>query len=163
MANSFPSSWSKGGMHCSTVGGRHHTHIWNPWSTAIRQDINLLSFLMKDICRMLGIDKLNTTASHPECNGAVEKFDRTLKTMLRKLGLQWDQCLSGVLSAYCNRPHSTTGEKPSYLLFGLSVALQLKQHCYQQNHLQSPTLMTIENCNEQNCLHIMYFNCFICT
>ena len=33
---------------------------------------NLLSFLMKDICKMLGINKLNTTASHPR---AVERFN----------------------------------------------------------------------------------------
>ena len=30
---------------------------------------NLLSHLMKDICRLLGIKKLNTTAHHPECDG----------------------------------------------------------------------------------------------
>ena len=30
---------------------------------------NLLSFLMKDVCKLLGIKKLNTTASHPQCNG----------------------------------------------------------------------------------------------
>ena len=45
---------------------------------------NLLSFLMKDICRLLGIEKLNTTASHPQCNGVVERFNQTLKSMLRK-------------------------------------------------------------------------------
>ena len=62
---------------------------------------NLLSFLMKDVCKLLGIKKLNTTASHPQCNGAVERFNRTLKSMLRKqaakMGAQWDQYLSGVL------------------------------------------------------------------
>ena len=83
---------------------------------------NLLSFLMKDICKLLGIKKLNTTASHPQCNGAVERFNRTLKSMLRKqaakMGAQWDQYLSGVLWAYRNTPHSSTGEKPSFLLFG---------------------------------------------
>ena len=83
---------------------------------------NLLSFLMKDICKLLGIKKLNTTASHPQCNGAVERFNRTLKSMLRKqaakMGAQWDQYLSGVLWAYHNTPHSSTGEKPSFLLFG---------------------------------------------
>ena len=83
---------------------------------------NLLSFLMKDVCKLLGIKKLNTTASHPQCNGAVERFNRTLKSMLRKqaakMGAQWDQYLSGVLWAYRNTPHSSTGEKPSYLLFG---------------------------------------------
>ena len=83
---------------------------------------NLLSFLMKDICKMLGIEKLNTTANHPQCNGAVERFNRTLKSMLRKqaakFGMQWDQYLNGVVWAYRNTPHSSTGEKPSFLLFG---------------------------------------------
>ena len=83
---------------------------------------NLLSYLMKDVCRMLGIEKLNTTANHPQCNGAIERFNRTLKTMLRKhaakFGMQWDQYLSGVLWAYRNTPHSSTGEKPSFLLYG---------------------------------------------
>jgi len=77
---------------------------------------------MKDICKMLGIEKLNTTANHPQCNGAVKRFNRTLKSMLQKqaakFGIQWDQYLSRVLWAYHNTPHSSMGEKPSYLLFG---------------------------------------------
>ena len=83
---------------------------------------NLLSCLMQDVCKLLGIKKLNTTAHHPQCNGMIERFNRTLKTMLRKhvsqFGMQWDTYLSGVLWAYRNTPHSSTGEKPSYLLFG---------------------------------------------
>ena len=81
---------------------------------------NLLSHL---ICALLGIRKLNTTVHHPECDGAVERFNRTLKTMLRKqastYGVQWDQYIYGVLWACWNTPHSSTGEKPSYLLFGI--------------------------------------------
>ena len=71
---------------------------------------------------MLGIEKLNTTASHPQCNGVVERFNRTLKLILRKhvakFGMQWDQYISVVVWAFCNTPHSSTGEKPSFLLFG---------------------------------------------
>ena len=82
---------------------------------------NLLSCLMQDVCKLLGMKKLNTTAHHPQCNGMVERFNRTLKTMLRKhvsrFGMQWDTYLSGVLWAYHNTPHSSTGEKPSFLLF----------------------------------------------
>ena len=52
----------------------------------------------------------------------VERFNRTLKAMLRKhaarFGKQWDQYLSSVLWAYRNTPHESTGEKPSFLLFG---------------------------------------------
>ena len=84
---------------------------------------NLLSHLMKDVCSLLGIQKLNTTAYHPQCDGMVERFNRTLKTMLRKhagkFGVQWDKYLSGVLWAYRNTPHEATGEKPSFLLFGM--------------------------------------------
>lgn len=86
---------------------------------------NLLSTLMKDICKMLGIKKLNTTAYHPACDGMVERFNKTLKAMLRKhaarFGRQWDRFLPGVLFAYRNTPHESTGEKPSYLLFGTDL------------------------------------------
>ncbi len=44
---------------------------------------NLLSHLMRDVCELLGIEKLNTTAYHPQCNGLVERFNKTLNTMIR--------------------------------------------------------------------------------
>ena len=83
---------------------------------------NLLSHVMQDVCKLLGIRKLNTTAYHPQCDGMVERFNRTLKTILRKhaarFGNQWDRYLPGVLWAYRNTPHDATGEKPSFLLLG---------------------------------------------
>ena len=88
---------------------------------------NLLSHLMQDVCKLLGIKKLNTTSYHPQCNGMVERLNRTLKTMLRKhaarFGLQWDTYLPGVLWAYRNSPHESTGEKPSFLLFGMDLRM----------------------------------------
>ena len=41
-----------------------------------------------------------------------------LSKHVSKFGVQWDKYLSGVLWAYRNTPHSSTGEKPSFLLFG---------------------------------------------
>ncbi len=83
---------------------------------------NLLSHLMQDVCRILGVKKLNTTAYRPQCDGMVERFNRTLKTILRKhadkFGRQWDKYLPGILWAYRNTPHESTKEKPSFLLFG---------------------------------------------
>ena len=84
---------------------------------------NLLSHLMMDLCKLLGLKKLNTTAYHPQCDGMVERFNWTLKTMLRKhaatFGNQWDRYLPGLLWAYRNTLHESTGEKPSFLLYGL--------------------------------------------
>ena len=49
--------------------------------------------------------------------------ERTLKTALRKhaarFGCQWEQYLPGILWAYRNTPHSSAGEKPSFLLYGI--------------------------------------------
>ena len=69
----------------------------------------------------LGIKKLNTTALHPQCNGMVERFNRTLKTMLRehvsRFGMKWHTHLSSVIWVYRNMLHSSTGKKPLFLLF----------------------------------------------
>jgi len=48
------------------------------WGTA------LLSKLMFDIYKLLGIKKANTTAYHPQTDGLVECFCRTLTDMLAK-------------------------------------------------------------------------------
>ena len=83
-----------------------------PESLLSDRGTNLLSHLVVDLCNMLGITKLNTTA--PQCVGAVEIFNRTLKTVLRKhaacFGNQWDTYLPGVLWAYRNTPHTSTRE-----------------------------------------------------
>ena len=78
---------------------------------------NHLSHLMTSVCQLLGVKKLNTTSYHPQCDGLVERLNRPLKTMLRKhaadFGVQWDRYLPGVLWAYRNTPHDSTGKKPS--------------------------------------------------
>ena len=83
---------------------------------------NLLSHLMQDVCKLLGVTKLNTTAYHPQCDGMVERLNRTLKSMLRKtcakFGQQWDRFLPGVLWAYRNTPHESTKEKPCFYSSG---------------------------------------------
>ena len=85
---------------------------------------NLLSFIMKDVCNLLGIEK-NTTAYHTQCDGLVEQFNSTLKTMLRKhaarYGNQWDKYLSAVVWSYRNTPHEATREKPSFSHFEVDL------------------------------------------
>ena len=90
-----------------------------PESLLSNRGTNLLSHVMIDLCKMLGIKKLNTTVYYPECDGMVERFNRTLKTSLHKhattYGNQWDQYLYDVLYAYCNTLHESTGEMPSHM------------------------------------------------
>ncbi len=66
--------------------------------------------------------KVNTTAHHPQCDGLVENFNRTLQAMMAKhakaFGPDWDIHLQQMLFAYRSKPHASTGESPFYLLFG---------------------------------------------
>ena len=48
-----------------------------------------LSRLLKDICNLLGVKKINTTAYHPQTNGLTERFNRTLTDMLAKRVEKW--------------------------------------------------------------------------
>ena len=61
------------------------------------QGTNLLSHLMLDMCQLLGIKKLNTTAYHPQCDGMVERFNCTAreKTSLVLSGTKLFQLLCG--------------------------------------------------------------------
>lgn len=45
---------------------------------------NLLPHLMQDICKVLGVKKVNITAYHSQSDRMVERFNQTLKTTLRK-------------------------------------------------------------------------------
>ena len=43
-----------------------------------------LSNLMKEVCQLMNIHKVNKTAYHPQTNRLVERFNRTLTDMLAK-------------------------------------------------------------------------------
>ena len=61
---------------------------------------NLLSHLMKDTCKLLGIRKLNTTAYYPQCDRLMERYNRTLNTALRKHAAQFGMQIS-MVAWYC--------------------------------------------------------------
>ena len=49
------------------------------------QGTPFISDCMKEACRLLGVIQSTTTPYHPMCNGLVEKFNGTLKKMLKRL------------------------------------------------------------------------------
>ena len=64
-----------------------------------------LSKLMMEIYKLLGVKKVNTTAYHPQCDGVVERFNRSLIDMLSKTvqthGQDWDEKLPFILCLPC--------------------------------------------------------------
>ncbi|CAI5678540.1 unnamed protein product [Oreochromis niloticus] len=68
------------------------------------QGRNFESQVLGEVCRRLGVRKTRTTPLHPQSDGLVERFNRTLATQLAILTSQhqrdWDQHLPLVLWAY---------------------------------------------------------------
>ena len=81
-----------------------------------------LSLLLREVCEILGVKKLNTTAYHPQTDGLVERFNRTLTNMLAKRvernGPDWDIQLPYVLFAYRSCIQESTQESPFFLVHG---------------------------------------------
>lgn len=73
--------------------------------------------------------KLRTTAYHPQCDGAVEWFNHTMKNKLAKLlfekGSDWDEHLHQVELAYNTTTHAVTGFTAFYLVHGREANLPL--------------------------------------
>ncbi len=83
------------------------------------------SAIMKEVSRLLSIKQLTTTPYHPMCNGLVERFNGTLKTMLKRLSAErprdWDRYLPALLFAYREVPQESLGFAPFDLLYGRKV------------------------------------------
>ncbi|PIK36770.1 hypothetical protein BSL78_26396 [Apostichopus japonicus] len=89
------------------------------------QGTNFTSKLMKEVCNLLEIDHLKSSPYHPQTNGLVERFNGTLKSMLRAFVTQqpesWDRYIPYLLFAYREVPQSSTGFSPFELLYGRKV------------------------------------------
>ena len=83
------------------------------------QGKNFESTLIKELCRLLGITKTRTTPYHPQSDGMVERFNRTLLNLL-SIAVEedkhnWDAQLAMSLLAYQTSMHESTGATPFYL------------------------------------------------
>lgn len=89
------------------------------------QGPQFISNVMKEVGRLLSIDQLTTTPYNPRCNGLVERFNATLKSMLRKMcderPKDWDRYIDPLLFAYRETPQGSTKFSPFELLYGRTV------------------------------------------
>jgi len=83
------------------------------------------SALMKEVGRLLSIKQLTTTSYHPQRNGVVERFNATLKTMLKRMCSErpkdWDRYIDALLFAYREASQESLGFAPFEMLYGRSV------------------------------------------
>ena len=84
-----------------------------------------LSNVMQEVSRLLSLRQMTTTPYHPICNGLVERFNGSLKQMLRKMCSErprdWDKYLNPLLFAIREVPQESLRFAPFELLYGRSV------------------------------------------
>lgn len=77
---------------------------------------------MKNLCKLLGIKRILTTAYQEQSNGRLERIHHTICRMLchfvNNNQSNWDEILSYVTMAYNSQIHETTGYSPFELLYG---------------------------------------------
>ncbi|UYV71663.1 K02A2.6-like, partial [Cordylochernes scorpioides] len=91
------------------------------------QGRNFESEIFRELCQVLGIWKTRTTPLHPQSDGMVERFNKTMVEHLSKVVEQnqrdWDRRLPLFLMAYRAAIHETTGQTPAKVMFGRELRL----------------------------------------
>ena len=86
------------------------------------QGPELESNLMSELCKWMGVQKLRTTPYKASTNGMVERYHRSLNSILAKIicdnQRDWCERAPVAAAAYRASVHETTGYSPNFLTYG---------------------------------------------
>jgi len=104
---------------------RVFTYMGTPIHILTYRGSNFESQLFNELLKQLQIDNVRTTAYKPSTNGQVERFHRTLNSILAKVVSEnqrdWDIHLPYAVAAYRATVHEASGYSPNFLMFGHEV------------------------------------------
>ena len=104
------------------------------------QGTNFESKLVKDLMKLLNIEKTRTVAFRPSADGLVERYNQTIVNMISKLSRDcpntWDTMVSKAVSAYNASIHDRTGYTPNLMWYGREL--------YHNADLMMPTQPNLE-------------------
>ena len=106
------------------------TLVGLPKSIQSDQGSNFMSGLFQQVMHKLGITQYNSSAYHPESQGALERFHQTLKQMIKTYCFEtekdWDDGVHLLLFAVRESVQESLGFSPFELVFGHTVRGPLK-------------------------------------
>jgi transposase InsO family protein len=109
-----------------TIARMLYDHVFSRFGMPLRlltdQGPEFESQLFKNLCQLLRVAKIRTSPYKPSTNGMLERFHRTLNSMIAKIvdenQRNWCELVPAVMAAYRATPHDTTGYSPNKLMFG---------------------------------------------
>ncbi|UYV70790.1 K02A2.6-like [Cordylochernes scorpioides] len=123
----FPLADQEAETVAETLISQFFSRFGVPMQIHTDQGRNFESRLFAQMCKLLGSHKTRTTPLHPQSDGMVERFNRTLASQLSLFVAQnqrdWDSQLPILLMVYRSSVHETTGYSPAKMLFGRELKL----------------------------------------
>ncbi len=100
--------------------------------------------LVNELCEKFEIKHKLSSPYHPQTNGLVERFNRTLCEALAKVSEkenQWDEHIEQVLFAYRTTKHSTTKRTPFFMTYGREAILPIDEMEIQENIFEKGSIL----------------------
>ena len=110
------------------------------------QGRNFCSKVFNEMCTLLGVKKTQTTPYHPQSDGMIERYNRTLEAQLSMFveahQKDWDQYIPYLLMAYRTAVHESTKCTPTKLMMGREIRVPIdlvfgrpEPECYNEGEL----------------------------
>uniref|UniRef100_A0A8C5QC51 Gypsy retrotransposon integrase-like protein 1 n=1 Tax=Leptobrachium leishanense TaxID=445787 RepID=A0A8C5QC51_9ANUR len=128
-AQAYPTKDQKAVTVAKLLWQKFFAHYGFPKRLHTDQGRDFESRLIKEMLKLLQIEKSRTTPYHPEGDALPERFNRTLLDMLGTLKdvqkRRWSQHVETLVHAYNCTRHESTGFSPYFLMFGREARLPI--------------------------------------
>ena len=128
-ADAFPIRNQEATTVANVLVDRVLSYMGMPLQILTDRGANFESQLFNALLQRVGIDHARTTAYKPSANGQMERFHRTLNSVLGKVVAEnqrdWDTEPPYAVAKYRATVHESTGYSPNYLMFGHEVRAPL--------------------------------------
>uniref|UniRef100_A0A8C5P611 Gypsy retrotransposon integrase-like protein 1 n=1 Tax=Leptobrachium leishanense TaxID=445787 RepID=A0A8C5P611_9ANUR len=126
-ATRYPEAVALANIQADTVADallRVFTRVGFPREILSDQGTQFTAELTQQLWRLCGVKALHSAPYHPQTNGLCERFNGTLKQLIRAFvheNRDWEKYLPHLLFAYREVPQESTGYSPFELLYGRRV------------------------------------------